>query len=97
MSGKIVFNGGWIFQRKHGRPKLRFFIFLTVIWSFVSVVPFIFLANDVGDSALKLLFYGLILPQPIFLLVAAYFWWKEKPREWDERVPNPDYKLRNLY
>jgi hypothetical protein len=39
----------------------------------------------------------LILPEPVFIVLAITFALTEQPRSLTEQVPNPDHDLRKLY
>src|SRR5438105_13291194 len=97
---KFVCGGGWVERQVFGRPKLRAFAALAFGWSAISVVALwmIFLEQaGAGLSGFALLCASLALPQPVFVALAIAYWITEEPRSWTERVPNPEYDVRNLY
>jgi len=99
-SSDIVHGGGWMKRKFIGRPKSRFFAFLSVIWLAVSLcasAPFWLDAWPPTFSGVEWLCGLLILPEPAFIVLAIVFAVTEKPREMTEHIPNPDYDIRKLY
>lgn len=98
-STQIVHGGGWFTRQTVGRPKARFFGFLSVIWLFVSIgASFPFWDGwPQSFGYWEWLCSALLVPQPVFVILAAVFLFTEQPRTIIEQHPNPDYDIRKLY
>jgi hypothetical protein len=98
-NAKIVEGGGWVVTQTVGRPKLRIFLWLSLIWLFVSLGA----SACFGDawprtsSGWDWLALLCILPEPVFVALAVWFWFAEQSRVVTELEPNPNYDPRNLY
>ena len=78
---------GWSTHQIFGRPKARFFGFLSVAWLFVSVgasTPF-WLSWPQRFTGWDWLCVLLIALQPVFIVLAIVFWLTEQPRIFTER------------
>jgi hypothetical protein len=95
----IVHGGGWVVEHSMGRPRARFFGFLSVIWLTVAICASFPFWDGWPRSFgyLEWLCCMLLLPQPIFVVLALVFLLKEQPRVIAEHRPNPDYDMRKLY
>lgn len=95
----IVDGGGWIPRQTVCRPKARFFGFLSAIWLLVSFCASFPFWNGWPESFgyLEWLCGGLLVPQPVFVILAAIFLLTEQPRTITEQHPNPDYDIGKLY
>ena len=96
---KLVHGGGWFTRQTIGRPKARLFTFLSIIWLCVSIpasMPF-WLGLPGPFFAVHWLCTLLLLPHPVFVVLAIIFSLSERPRTITEAVPNPDRDIRNLY
>jgi hypothetical protein len=95
----IVHGGGWLTRQTVGRPRARFFGFLSVIWLFVSICASFPFWNGWPESFgyLELLCSALLVPQPVFAVLAIVFLLTEQPSTIVEQHPNPDYDIRKLY
>src|SRR6188474_3174616 len=95
----IVESGGWITRQTIGRPRARFFGFLSVIWLFVSIgASFPFWDGwPQSFGYLEWLCSVLLVPQPVFVVLAVVFLLTERPHIITEQHPNPDYDIRKLY
>src|SRR5262245_7977569 len=96
---QIVHGGGWVARQKVGRPRARFFGFLSVIWlgvSFCASFPF-WDGWPESFGYLEWLCSALLVPQPVFLVLAMVFLLTEQPRSIVEHHPKPDYDIRKLY
>ena len=82
----IVEGGGWITRQTLGRPRARLFGFLSIIWLCVSIC-----------ASLPWLCSVLLVPQPVFVVLAVVFLRTEQPRTITEEHPNPDHDMRKLY
>ena len=98
-SAQIVHGGGWVTRPTVGRPRARFFGFLSVIWLLVSFyASFPFLDGwPESFGYLEWLCAALLVPQPVFVILAVIFLLTEQPRTITEQQPNPDYDVRTLY
>lgn len=98
-SVQIVEGGGWITRQTFGRPRARFFGFLSVVWLLVSFyASFPFLDGwPESFGYLEWLCAALYLPQPVFIILAGFFLLTEQPRTITEQRPNPDHDIRKLY
>jgi hypothetical protein len=98
-STQIVYGGGLLTRQTVGRPCARFFGFLSLIWSAVSVCasfPF----WDGWPQSFGWLEWScsvLLIPQAAFVVLAVVFLLTERPRTIIEQHPNPDYDIRKLY
>lgn len=95
----FVHGGGWVIRETFGRPKARFFIYLSVAWFIVSI----FAGTLVWSNSVELspfyrwscvFLFSLEIP---FIVLATVFRLIEKPRTLVENRPNPDHDARNLY
>lgn len=96
---QFIHGGGWVIRQATGKPKARFFSFLSVIWSTVSLCasfPF-WHGLPVSLSRLEYLCAFFIALEPVFVALAVFFWLTEVPRPITKALPNPDYDSRNLY
>jgi hypothetical protein len=96
---QIVEGGGWITRQNVGRPRARFFGFLSVIWLGVSLCasfPF-WDAWPESFGYLEWVCGALLVPQPLFVVLAVVFWLTEQPCTIVEQHRNPDYDIRKLY
>jgi hypothetical protein len=82
-----------------GRPRARFFGFLSVIWLGVSICASFPFWDGWPQSfgSLEWLCGALIVPQPLFVVLALVFLLTEQPRPITEGHPNPDHDIRKLY
>jgi hypothetical protein len=98
-NAKIVEGGGWLVTQTVGRPKLRFFLWLSLVWLLVSLGASV----SFGDawprtwSGWDWLVLLCIVPEPVLVALALWFLFTEQPRVVAELEPNPDYDPRNLY
>jgi hypothetical protein len=95
----FVANGGWHERQSVGRRRARFFGFLSVMWLLVSTPSGILLWDRWSQSFgyLEWLCLAMLVPQPVFVLLAFAFLLTEKPLQMAEQTSNPDYDLRKLY
>ena len=91
---KFVCGGGFVERQRFGRPNLRRFTLLAFGWSVISGIALWMMLLELSDG---LTCGVLILPQPIFAVIALVCRFNEKPCSWTERTPNPDYDARKLY
>jgi len=99
-SDHIVHGGGWVQRKSVGRPKARLFGILALVWLGVCVAvsaPFWLDSWPPTFSGAEWLSLLLMLPEPVFLVLAIRFALTEQPRSITEHVPNPDHDLRKLY
>jgi cytochrome c oxidase subunit IV len=98
-ASKIVQGGGWLTHETTARPYARFFGFVSLIWLGVSVCASIPFWMDWPKSFgyLEWLCVVLLVLQPLFLILAVFFYLREQPRVITEVLPNPDRNNRNLY
>ena len=96
---QIVEGGGWITRNTVGRPRARFFAFLSVIWLGVSLCASLPFWDGWPDSFgyLEWLCSALLVLQPVFVVLAIVFRLAEQPRSIVERTRNPDYDIEKLY
>jgi hypothetical protein len=83
---QIVYGGGWSKRQIVGRPKARFFAFLSIMWLFVSVIAS--MAIWPLDRPLLPLGFAptwlcstLVILQAVFVLLAVGLRIFEKPRK----------------
>ena len=95
----IVAGGGSVTRQTVGRPRARFFGFLSIIWLGVSLGASITFWDGWPKSFgyLEWLCSALLVPQPNFVVLAIFFWLTERPRTISEQHGNPDYDVRKLY
>jgi hypothetical protein len=95
----IVEGGGWITRQTVGRPRARFFGFLSIIWLGVSIgasFPF-WHGWPQSFGYLEWLCSALLVPQPVFAVAAVVFLLTEQPRTITETHRNPEHDIRKLY
>ena len=90
----IVEGGGWI--TRLGRPRARFFGFLSVVWLLVSIcASFPFWDGWPQSFGYSEWLCGVLLAlQPVFIVLTIVFLLTEQPRTITEEHPNPDYDSR---
>ena len=96
---KIIASGGWETSEVIGKPRTRLFSMLAAIWFGVficALIPF-WGGWPTSFGWEDLLCGALLLPQPIFAVLALFYLLTEQPRAMIEKRPNADYDLRNLY
>ncbi len=95
----IVEGGGWVTRQTVGRPRARFFGFLSVIWLGVSIWASFPFWDGWPESfgSLEWLCTTLLLPQPVFVVLGVVFLLTEQPHTMTVERPNPDYDIRKLY
>jgi hypothetical protein len=98
-SAQIVSGGGWFTRQTVGRPRARFFGFLSVIWLGVSCCVSFPFWNGWPKSFgwLEWLCSALLVPQLVFVVLAVLFRLREQPRTIITQDSNPDYDVRKLY
>ena len=82
-----IFEIPVVSYKKFGRPKARFFGYLSVAWILLSFVPFFVMCSSGIDKDL-FVFVFLVIPLPIFIALTIYFGLTEKPREFEEHHIN---------
>jgi hypothetical protein len=86
----IVQGGGWVTTLSVGRPRARFFGFLSVIWRFdLRSFPF-WHGSPKSFGYWESLCGALLVPQPVFIIVSAILSLTEQPRTITEQKPH-DY------
>jgi hypothetical protein len=97
-SAQIVHGGGWLTRQTIGRPRARFFGFLSLVWLAVSICASFPFWDGWPQTFgwMEWLCSVLLIPQPVFVVLAVVFLLTEKPRTIIEQ-PNPDYDIRKLY
>jgi hypothetical protein len=72
---------------------------LSLIWLAVSICASFPFWEGWPESFgyLELLCGALLVPQPVFVVLAVVLLLTEQPRNVVELHPNPDYDIRNLY
>lgn len=98
-SNQIVEGGGWVTRQTVGRPRARFFGFLSVIWLGVSLCASFPFWDGWPESFGSLEWHcgALLVPQPVLVVVVVVFLVIEQPRTIVQQHRNPDYDIRNLY
>lgn len=88
-SMSIVHGGGWLARRIVGRPRARFFGFLSVLWVFVSLGASFPFREGWPETfgRLEWVCLGLMVPQVVVGVLAVVFLLREKPRAFVERHP----------
>ena len=81
-----------------GRPIARFFGFLSIVWLFLSFTPvsLLFAFGTLWiktEPSLSYICWFLIIPHPIIVALAIYFWLTEKPRNYEEDYVKEDDNL----
>jgi hypothetical protein len=99
MRSKGIENRGWISRKTTFRPMTRLFTVLSVGWFLISPTPVTLLLSQqiASASSLGVLCWMLILPHPIFILLAVAFRWTEPARTIKQKLPDPNYDLRRMY
>ena len=98
-NSEFVEGGGWITRQTVGRPKARFFGFLSLIWVPVSIwasLPF-WDGWPQPFGYLEWLCSALLASHPVFVVLAILFLFTEQPRTITQERRNPDCDLRKLY
>lgn len=99
LGSNFVEGGGWTTCRASGRPKAQWCGLLSLLWLGVSLLswsrfsdgwPYVFEYMD-------WLCIALVLPLPVFVILAVFYFFTEKPRAFMRSCRDPDYDLRNLY
>jgi hypothetical protein len=95
----IAAGGGWVTREIVGRPKARFFAFLSVIWLFISLPASIFLREGSPESfgVLEWPCIVMLMFHPVFIGLAVVYRLFEMPRQMSQRLSNPEYDPRKLY
>ena len=95
----IIQGGGWVVEKTVGRPKARFFTFLSVAWLPVSLCAalLIWLLPPQPARCAWWTCCLLFALEPVLVCVAAGFGLLEKTRGITRQLPNPDYDQHNLY
>lgn len=95
----IVDGGGWITRQAVGRPRARFFGFLSILWLGVSLGASFPFWDGWPESFgyWEWLCSALLVPQPVFVVAAVVFLLTERPRTITETRPIPDHDIRKLY
>ena len=98
-SAQIVHGGGWLTRQTVGRPRARFFGFLSLIWLGVSICASFPFWDGWPESFgyLEWLCSALLIPQVVLVALALVCLLREQPRTIVEKRPNPDYDIRKLY
>jgi hypothetical protein len=83
---QIVHGGGWSIHQIVGRPKARFFAFLSIMWLFVSVIASMAIWPPDHpllsfQLAARCVCGVLVALQAVFVLLAVMFLIFEKPRK----------------
>ena len=93
-TSRIIAGGGWHKQTLHGRPKARFFTFLSLVWSGVSVTLgglFYVERSDATTQQLPPTLYYLcaaaVILHVLFITAAIVFRLIEQPRDLSIRLP----------
>jgi len=96
---QIVQGGGWVTTLSVGRPRARFFGFLSLIWLAVSIwasFPF-WHGWPQSFGYWEWLCSALLVAQPVFIILFAIFLLNEQPRIITEQNSNSQYDPRKLY
>jgi hypothetical protein len=95
---EIVAGGGWIKNQTTGKPRARFFTFLSVIWLGVSICASFPFWNGWPHSFgyVEWLCGALLVLQPVFALLAVIFFVTERPQIITEQQNNPDCDIQKL-
>jgi hypothetical protein len=95
----IVEGSGWITRQSIGRPRARFFGFLSLLWLVVSICASFPFWDGWPQSFgwLDWLCSTLLAPLPVLVVLACVFLFTEQPRTIIERRRNPDYDIRKMY
>lgn len=98
MHSKIIANRGWIKRRGVIRPKTRLFTVLSLIWCAVSVTParLLILHQVASISDIGFVCWTLILPHPVFILLALFFRLTERETIVEQMIPDPNYDLHRM-
>ena len=95
----IIANGGWVTQQSVGRLRARAFGVLSLAWLGIALWgshPF-WSGWPQPFGGLEWWCLALVVPEPVFVILAVVFWRTEKPRIITEYRANPNYDPRNLY
>jgi hypothetical protein len=79
---------GWMARDVLGRPRMRCFTFLAVLWAAVAFIGVWLLSQGeiaAHDSGIRRLAWLILLPEPVFVGLAVFFRLTERPR----RIPVP--------
>lgn len=94
----IVHGGGWVIRETLGRPKARFFAFLSVVGGAVSLgVGMLWAGLPELAISNRWTCIFLIALELSFISLAVVFRFVERPRPLVEHLPNPDHDARKLY
>jgi hypothetical protein len=98
MHAKGIESHGWISRKTAFRPKTRLFTVLSVGWFLISPTPVtLLLSHQIASaSSLGVLCWMFILPHPVFIMLAAAFRWTEPVRTIQQKLPDPNYDLRQM-
>jgi hypothetical protein len=98
-STPIVANGGWTTRRTIGRPRARFFGFLSLAWLLLSAIAGLVLWADWPPRFdwLSGCLVLLLAVEPVWIALAAVHLFREQPREITQYLPNPDRDPHNLH
>ena len=75
---------GWMAKYTIGRPKARLCVFLSVIWATVATIGVLLLWQPDSSAEVSELYYlgwVLVVPEPVFIALAFFFWLTEQPRK----------------
>jgi hypothetical protein len=95
----FVAGGGWIQHATTARPRTRLFGWVSLLWIGVSLgASSAFWGGWPGSFGLfEWMCTALLLPHPVLVALALFYWRTESPRTVIEENPNPDFDLRKLY
>jgi hypothetical protein len=95
----IVAGGGWVTKEIVGKPRARFFGFLSVAWLGISIWASSSFWDGWPQSFrwLEWLCIMLLVPQLVFVTLSVIMFLTERPRTITEQHPNPDCDIGKLY
>ncbi len=80
----MIMPPGWMGPETMGRPKARFCVFLAVFWFALALIAALSIWQAPGGtefSEIQHLAWCVLIPEPVFVLLAVYFAITEKPRK----------------
>ena len=89
---QIVHGGGWVTRQAIGRPRARFFGLLALLWLFVALCatyPF-WNAWPQSFGYWEWLCVALLIPEPVFAVLAVVFFLTERSHPFVEAHHDPD-------
>ena|SRR5437870_4589281 len=99
MQTRCIANRGWTDRKVAIRPRARLFTLFSIVWCLVSVpLADLLISHQFARlSGLGLVCWMLVLPHPVFVLLALFYRLTERRVVIRQKISDPNYDLRHLY